>query len=812
MKLSVVVYFALLVVATTGQILDNRETCSHRVINCDPNVNHFETKVSMKHSSSVKRLDYKNTYILLEQAWPTRGPWMKNTAQRVVFVRCGCPVPNLSADWSDANIIHIPVSSVMVQMPNTLSKVYMMGQRSKVAAIESSRWISDATPEIATDIRDGIIRRLDLSPNGIPSTRITLSFTSGLFPDASTGFRLQLVDEKSAVVMGETECIFPASGEVLEPFETTLDSAFNSIPGWVDAGNVWVLKTGEASVEPNTSLSYTLYFDNQLPMGLTLRGEANTCGGDVNFKIERDSAPNNRPIYHRLHDLPGGFPDVLITEPRSLGPLADDPKILARQFIDSDPGEATPLGRSELMKLVALLVGSVETGNTLFETIETRYNDVKTTAAKARKRPTVMVGKPGTWNEAARNSWMITVGSTYVGQFLRDANVEYRNSDDEVNKELCGSGCGVCPSGTSDTRCSLDIVDYLDLFRSADYWISAGIGANCWSASCNFEITSDDLLDENRDIYSQFLPMQCGSVIGLDKSQNGSGNKYWELGRLRPDLVLMDLVTLMHPDLEVQEETTFFRMLPPLSNSTGMSPCLRATLPMKPEKETVHVVSIFTIDMADPPSTSNIIGPSHFAILERFYPSVNIEVAKALNVDVLDLEMGMSNNGMQVADNSSFQIAVTVRVPNCQDHSCAVEVGVKLAALGKEIEKALDLPWIFVQRDTSKSTVVLDHESDIIPLLDLAHDNDPIAPVTSINTTDRSNDSDSRVGVLVGIVVGALAVILIAVFVTYKVAYQKGAKDTLASYENEKRNKKDGKGDLELVLGREGVVENETIS
>ena len=81
MKISVFVYFALLVVATTGQILDNRETCSHRVISCDPNVDHFETKVSMKHSSSVKRLDYENTYILLEQAWPTRGPWMKQTAQ-----------------------------------------------------------------------------------------------------------------------------------------------------------------------------------------------------------------------------------------------------------------------------------------------------------------------------------------------------------------------------------------------------------------------------------------------------------------------------------------------------------------------------------------------------------------------------------------------------------------------------------------------------------------------------------------------------------------------------------------------------------
>ena len=61
--------------------LDNRDTCAHRVINCNPDVDHFETKVTMEHSSSVRRLDYYNTHIILEQAWPTRGPWMKNTTQ-----------------------------------------------------------------------------------------------------------------------------------------------------------------------------------------------------------------------------------------------------------------------------------------------------------------------------------------------------------------------------------------------------------------------------------------------------------------------------------------------------------------------------------------------------------------------------------------------------------------------------------------------------------------------------------------------------------------------------------------------------------
>ncbi len=78
---SIVQCLTLNVIFVTGEVLDNRETCSHPVVNCDPNVDHFETKISMDHSSSVTKLEYKNTHVYLEQSWPTRGPWMKETTQ-----------------------------------------------------------------------------------------------------------------------------------------------------------------------------------------------------------------------------------------------------------------------------------------------------------------------------------------------------------------------------------------------------------------------------------------------------------------------------------------------------------------------------------------------------------------------------------------------------------------------------------------------------------------------------------------------------------------------------------------------------------
>ena len=752
-------------IAVRAEILDNRDTCANRVTNCDPSVDHFETKIFMEHASSVSRLEYSNTHVFLEQSWPTRGPWMKSTNQKVVLVRCGCTIPALSSDWMGANVIHVPVSSVMVQMPSTLTKFYMMGQRSKITAVESTRFLTDGTPEVVTDIRDGTLVTLDRAPNGQPSTLIKLSFSGGTFSGNNTGFRLHL--SKADCTVGDDLCVIKSTSCVLPEVDdtTVLDemlheslSVFNSIPEWVEGGNVWILSKGIANNEPATSLSYEIYFDSQLPMSLSILGDTAACGNaEMEVIVTRDVASSRNPIYHRLHDLPSGFPDVLVTEPRSLGSLADDPKILARQFIDSDPGEETPLGRAELMKLTSLLVGSESTGNSLFELIKTRYMRAKEIARTAQHRPTVMVGKPGSWNEAARNSWMITVGSTYVGQFLRDANVEYRNSDDSINEQVCGSGCGVCPSGTSDTRCSVPITEYLNLFRWADYWISAGIGANCWSASCNFEITSDALLEQNREIFSQFLPMRCGSVLALDKAHGPNGNPYWDIGRLRPDLILEDLVSLMHPDVEMTGETTFFRMLPPPTNLTGLEACPRTLLPPTPESGTVHITGSFVLE-ASPPSDTEFMGSPKFIIFDKLYSSVNTAVAKELNVDPEDMEISMLND----VDQGFFPFAVTVRVSNCKNNKCGLEIGKQMNAIVSVIHEALDTAWVSdVKQIPSHPIVVLDNSEEKIPLIDLY---------------DESNTGGvSTVGLTVG-VIGAVLVYIASIAVTYKVAFAKGTK------------------------------------
>mmetsp|Transcript_21150 Transcript_21150/g.58801 ORF Transcript_21150/g.58801 Transcript_21150/m.58801 type:complete len:146 (+) Transcript_21150:3242-3679(+) len=128
----------------------------------------------------------------------------------------------------------------------------------------------------------------------------------------------------------------------------------------------------------------------------------------------------------------------------------------------------------------------------------------------------------------------------------------------------------------------------------------------------------------------------------------------------------MDLVTLMHPDLELEEDTTFFRMFPPPINTTGVPSCPRKRLPVRPEQGTIHISSRFIVDVDA--STSRTIDASYFAVLDRLYPTANENIANALGVvNVADLEMVMTNSEQQSL--SRIGIDATVRVPNCKAHS-----------------------------------------------------------------------------------------------------------------------------------------------
>ena len=63
--------------------------------------------------------------------------------------------------------------------------------------------------------------------------------------------------------------------------------------------------------------------------------------------------------------------------------------------------------------------------------------------------------------------------------------------------------------------------------------------------------------------FANLPALQRGDVFNNDRLTTAEGgNDYWERGAWRPDLVLADLVHILHPELLPDHELVFHRRLP----------------------------------------------------------------------------------------------------------------------------------------------------------------------------------------------------------------------------------------------------------
>ena len=189
--------------------------------------------------------------------------------------------------------------------------------------------------------------------------------------------------------------------------------------------------------------------------------------------------------------------------------------------------EATPLGRAEWLKVMAALTGDEQKAGEVFDRIERDYQAVAAKAAGVQPKAEVLAGslRQGTWNMPA--------GGSYVGTLLRDAGATYPWA------------------GSPDTGA-------LQLSYEEVYAKAGTIGV--WLVDSPWQTLADARAADPR--HEQLAAVGTGRVWTPNKvvSPQG-GNDYWERGVTRPDLVLSDLVAIVHPQLMPGYETTFYRQV-----------------------------------------------------------------------------------------------------------------------------------------------------------------------------------------------------------------------------------------------------------
>lgn len=187
--------------------------------------------------------------------------------------------------------------------------------------------------------------------------------------------------------------------------------------------------------------------------------------------------------------------------------------------------ENSPLGRAEWVKLAAALTGTEEEATELFDEIADDYDAVADQVSDADPVDVV----PGQMFDGA---WNVVGGGSYVGRLLADAGGTHPWDDTEETGSI-----------------EMDLEEVLAEVQDAEVWIS----------SEHWETYDDMTADDER--YTEFTAFEEDAVWTNNNNVGPGGNLYWDEGVLRPDLVLADLATILHPELMDDHEMVYYRSL-----------------------------------------------------------------------------------------------------------------------------------------------------------------------------------------------------------------------------------------------------------
>lgn len=187
--------------------------------------------------------------------------------------------------------------------------------------------------------------------------------------------------------------------------------------------------------------------------------------------------------------------------------------------------EDCPLGRAEWIKFIAYFYNKEQEANDFFDGVKAGYLEVSGKTKNLDDKPTVFSGID------YQGTWYAPGGGSYVAKLFRDAGAEYVLSDD---------------TGRGDR--SIDVEVVYERAHDADYWINIG-----------FSDDIDELLALDPR-YTNFDAFKSGNIYHYNARVNAfGGNDYWQSGILRPDIVLEDLVAILHPEFVPDYELYYYR-------------------------------------------------------------------------------------------------------------------------------------------------------------------------------------------------------------------------------------------------------------
>lgn len=199
-------------------------------------------------------------------------------------------------------------------------------------------------------------------------------------------------------------------------------------------------------------------------------------------------------------------PDLFLTysvssaEPPYLAKLRE---LGVRCVVLSEHIENHPLARAEYVKLFGALTGRLSRADSVFSAVRERYLSLRRPSASRK----VLINIPYS------DEWYIPGGDNYMTRLIRDAG-----------GELLGARPGRQESSVIGLETAYSYA------READFWLHPG-----WCRT-------REQLRSVHPLFSEFPVLQKEVWNNTLQTTPGGGNRFWETGPVRPDLILEDLV------------------------------------------------------------------------------------------------------------------------------------------------------------------------------------------------------------------------------------------------------------------------------
>ncbi|WP_246535406.1 ABC transporter substrate-binding protein [Litoribacter ruber] len=200
---------------------------------------------------------------------------------------------------------------------------------------------------------------------------------------------------------------------------------------------------------------------------------------------------------------------------------ANIPAVLNGEYV-----EQNPLGRAEWIKFTGVLLGELDKANEVFQSIQKDYLEAEKLIENlpSSEFPKVMSGV------MYKDIWYAPGNDSWGTKLLKAAGSQYIFEDQ---------------SGTGSAQLSYEYV--LEKAEEAEFWIGAA----------DFKSLSDITNTDKR--YANLRPVQEKKVFTYTRKKGETGGvEYFELGYMRPDLILKDLIKIFHPELLPDYQLYFY--------------------------------------------------------------------------------------------------------------------------------------------------------------------------------------------------------------------------------------------------------------